>query len=170
MQMKLTELFLSELDRETDRSKRALEQVPSGKQDWKPHDRSMAFGYLVEMIATMPSWIGFTITKDELDLQPPGGSQHKPQPMPTSADLVKGLEKSTADARAALQQTNDDYLLTPWKLLVAGKVVMETPRHVMIRDILNHAAHHRGQLTVYLRLLGAKVPALYGPSADDARF
>ena len=75
-----------------------------------------------------------------------------------------------ADARAALQRTTDEHLLTPWRLLVAGKVVWETPRHVMIRDTFTHLAHHRGQMTVYLRLLGAKVPALYGPSADDRSF
>ena len=72
--------------------------------------------------------------------------------------------------KAALQDTTDGHLMTPWRLLAGGKVVMETSRHVMIRDTINHWAHHRGQMTVYLRLMGAKVPALYGPSADDKRF
>jgi uncharacterized damage-inducible protein DinB len=83
---------------------------------------------------------------------------------------VNGLEKATAEARTALQSASDEHLSKPWRLLVGGKVVMEEPRYMMIRDILNHSAHHRGQMTVYLRLLGAKVPALYGPSADDQRF
>ena len=167
--MKMTELFLSELSSEAERSKRALELVPDGQYDWKPHDRSMALGPLVEMVAMIPSWVALIVTQDELDLAPATPTQ-KPAPMRTSAELLKGLEKASADARAALEGTTDDFLMTPWKLLVGGKVVMEAPRHEMIRDQFNHLAHHRGQMTVYLRLLGAKVPALYGPSADDARF
>ena len=168
--MKLTELFLSELDREAARSRRALAELPEGKADWKPHEKSMAFGYLAELVATMPSWIALGINRDELDLNPPGGSNIKRTPMHTSADYQAGLDKAVADARAALQGTTDDHLMKPWRLLVAGKVVSETPRHEMIRDAINHLAHHRGQMTVYLRLLGAKVPAIYGPSADDRSF
>jgi uncharacterized damage-inducible protein DinB len=168
--MKLTELFLAEIDREAERCKRALEQVPAGKREWKPHEKSMAFGYLSDMVATMPAWAAMAITQDELDLNPPGGSKYKQEPMHTSADLLAGLEKSVAQAKAALQGTNDEFLETSWRLLVGGKVVMESPRHVVLRDMLNHLAHHRGQMTVYLRLLGATVPALYGPSADDKRF
>jgi uncharacterized damage-inducible protein DinB len=168
--MKLTELFLAEIDREAERSKRALEQVPEGKRDWKPHEKSMAFGYLTEMVATMPTWAAMAITQNELDLNPPGGPKHKQAPLNTSAELVDALQKSVAQARTALQGTTDDFLMTPWRLLVGGKVVMEMPRHVVMRDMLNHMAHHRGQMTVYLRLLGATVPALYGPSADDKRF
>jgi uncharacterized damage-inducible protein DinB len=88
----------------------------------------------------------------------------------TSDALVKALDKSAADARAALSGTTDDFLMTPWKLLARGQVVMETPRWEMIQDTINHWAHHRGQMTVYLRLLGAKVPSIYGPSADDTQF
>ena len=168
--MKLTELFLSELDREAARSRRALAEMPEGKADWKPHEKSMAFGYLAELVATMPSWIALGINRDELDLNPPGGSNIKRTPMHTSADYQAGLDKAVADARAALQGTNEEHLAKPWRLLVAGKVVSETPRHEMIRDAINHLAHHRGQMTVYLRLLGAKVPAIYGPSADDRSF
>jgi uncharacterized damage-inducible protein DinB len=168
--VKFTESFLAELDREADRSRRALEQIPDGKTDWKPHDRSMPFGYLASMVATIPSWIAMGITRDELDLQPPDGPSFKMEPMHTSADYLKAHEKTVASARAALEQTTDDFLMTSWRLLVAGKVVWDTTRHEMIRDTINHLAHHRGQMTVYLRLMGAKVPALYGPSADDQRF
>jgi uncharacterized damage-inducible protein DinB len=168
--MKLTELFLAEIDREAERSKRALEQVPEGKREWKPHEKSMAFGYLCDMVATMPAWAAMAITQNELDLNPPGGSQYNQPPLNTSAELVDALQKSIAQARAALQGTTDEFLTTSWRLLVGGKVVMEMPRHVVMRDMLNHMAHHRGQMTVYLRLLGATVPALYGPSADDKRF
>jgi uncharacterized damage-inducible protein DinB len=83
---------------------------------------------------------------------------------------VKALDKTAAEARAAFKGTTDEHLMTPWRLLARGQVVMEAPRYVMIRDTINHWAHHRGQMTVYLRLMGAKVPALYGPSADDHEF
>ncbi|HSK11525.1 MAG TPA: DinB family protein [Vicinamibacterales bacterium] len=168
--MTQTELFLAELDRESDRSRRMLDLVPEGKYDWKPHERSMAFGYLAELVATMPSWVAMTVNQDELDLQPPGGQAPARNRMNTSSEFLEALDKAVADARAALQKTSDDYLLMPWRLLVGGKVVMESPRHEVIRETFNHLAHHRGQMTVYFRLMGVKVPALYGPSADDQRF
>ena len=168
--MKLNELFLTELERESDRSRRALEQVPDGKHDWKPHEKSMIFGYLAMMVATIPSWVAMEVTKDELDLKPKDGSGFKVEPMHTAAEFLKAHDKAVADAKAALEGTTDEHLMTPWQLKVAGQVVMETPRHVMISDTFNHLVHHRGQMTVYLRLMGAKVPALYGPSADDQRF
>jgi uncharacterized damage-inducible protein DinB len=168
--MKLTELFLSELDREVGRSRRALEQVPEGKYDWKPHEKSMIFGYLADLVATMPTWLAMEIAQDELDVAPADGRQMKQTRKETSEALLKALDDAAAKARAALEQTTDDFLTTPWRLLARGQVVLEQPRHVMIRDTINHWAHHRGQLTVYLRLMGATVPALYGPSADDKRF
>jgi uncharacterized damage-inducible protein DinB len=168
--MKLTEFYLSELDREVERSRRALELVPDGKYDWKPHERSMIFGYLADMVATMPSWVAMEVTLDELDVAPTDGSTTKQAPKDTSAALLEALDKTAADARAALEKTTDEHLMTSWRLLAGGQVVMETPRHVVIQDTINHWAHHRGQMTVYLRLMGAKVPALYGPSADDNRF
>ena len=168
--MQLTELFLAELEREVGRSRRALEQVPEGKYDWKPHDRSMIFGYLTEMVATIPSWLVMMINQDELDIAPKDGSRPKPAPRNTSAEYVQALDKTAADARAALRGTSEEHLQTSWRLLAGGKVVAESPRHEMIRDTINHWVHHRGQMTVYLRLMGAKVPALYGPSADDQSF
>ena len=169
--LKMTELFLSELDREAERSRRALEHVPEGKFDWKPHERSMIFGYLADMVASMPGWIALEINQNELDVAPAdGGTRAKQAKKDTSDLLLKALDKSVEEARSALKKTSDDHLMTSWRLLARGQVVMESPRHVMIRDTFNHWAHHRGQMTVYLRLMGAKVPALYGPSADDNRF
>ena len=168
--MKLTELFLAQLEGEVARSRRVLEEVPLGKYDWKPHDRSMIFGYLADMVATIPTWITMEINKDELDVAPAEGSKTKREPKDTSEALVKALDEAWADARSALEKTTDEHLMTPWRLLARGQVVMELPRYVMIQDTITHWAHHRGQMTVYLRLLGAKVPALYGPSADDSRF
>ena len=168
--MTLTDILLSELDREVPRSRRALQEVPAGKYDWKPHDKSMTLGPLANMVATIPSWLAMGITRDELDIAPAGGSTMRQEKLETSEALVKALDRTAAEARAALQGKTDEFLMTPWKLLAHGQVVQNTPRWIMIQDTINHWAHHRGQLTVYLRLLGAKVPSIYGPSADDKEF
>ncbi|PYR75770.1 MAG: hypothetical protein DMF86_14365 [Acidobacteria bacterium] len=169
--MKLTELFLTELDREAPRTRRALERVPEGRDDWKPHDKSMPLGRLAALVAMMPSWVAMIVDKNELDLNPPGGSTSPySRQLRTNKELLEELEKGTAAARGALQRTNDVHLMKPWRLLVATNVVAEDPRHVVLRDAINHLSHHRGQLTVYLRLNNVPVPAIYGPSADDQRF
>jgi uncharacterized damage-inducible protein DinB len=169
--MKITELFLDELKREAEGSRRALERVPEGKNDWKPHDKSMPLGSLAYLVASMPSWIAMAINQDELDLNPPGAPPRTPPVWKTRRELLDALDANVAQAREALAKTSDDHLMTTWKLLVAKQIVSEDPRYVVIRDaVFNHAAHHRGQLTVYLRLLNATVPAIYGPSADDNRF
>ena len=168
--MKLTDLLIAELEREVPRSRRALQAVPAGRYDWKPHDKSMILGYLANMVATMPQWMAMGVTQNELDVAPASGSAMSREKLETSDALVAALDKSAAAARAALHGTTDEFLLTPWKLLARGQVVMETPRWEMIQDTINHWAHHRGQMTVYLRLLGAKVPSIYGPSADDPQF
>lgn len=168
--MKLTEFFREELDREVERSRKALEQVPSGKYDWKPHEKSMIFGYLADMVATIPMWIQMEIERDELDVAPAEGQGMKPAPKETSEALIKALDDAAAGARAALEKTTDEHLQTNWKLLAGGQVVVEEQRYVMIQETINHWAHHRGQMTVYLRLMGQKVPALFGPSADDKSF
>ena len=168
--MKLNEFLLAELDREVDRSRRALEKAPEGKYDWKPHERSMIFGYLADMVATIPSWIAMEVTKNELDIAPTDGSTMRQEPKKTSAALIEALDKSAASARDALAQATEEHLNTPWQLKARGQVVQEAARYQMIQDTINHWAHHRGQMTVYLRLMGAKVPAIYGPSADEKSF
>lgn len=168
--MKLTEFLREQLDREVERSRKALEQVPDGKYDWKPHDRSMIFGYLADMVATIPTWITMEINQDELDVAPAEGKGTKKAQKETSGDLVKALDEAAADARSALEKTTDEFLNTNWKLLARGNVVWEGPRHEIIQDTISHWSHHRGQMTVYLRLMGAKVPAIFGPSADDQSF
>ena len=169
--MKNTELFLAQLERELPISRRALERIPEGKPDWKPHEKSMPLGYLGNLVSMMPSWIEMALTQDELDLNPPDGKHKFQAPKtPTTADLVRVNDESVAKARTALQKVNDDFLLTPWRLLFGGKVVQESPRHAVVADTFTHLAHHRGQLTVYLRLLGIPVPSIYGPTADDKSF
>jgi uncharacterized damage-inducible protein DinB len=167
--VEIREFLVAELDREVERSRLALEEMPEGHFDWKPHDKSMILGYLANMVATIPTWIGMQITQPELDVAPVAGKMSQ-QRLETRKDLIDALHRAAADTRAAFAATSDEHLRTNWRLLAAGKVVMEAPRDSMIQDTFNHWAHHRGQMTVYLRLLGAKVPALYGPSADDKNF
>jgi uncharacterized damage-inducible protein DinB len=164
--MKLTDLFLAELEQEAAATRRVLERVPDGRYDWRPHEKSMTLGYLAELVARLPSWPVFMIKQDEFDL-----TTDKPQPLRTSRELVQALDEGVAAAREALANTTDEHLLKPWRLLIAGRVVSEEPRYIALRHgVFNHLAHHRGQLTVYMRLNDAPVPAIYGPSADEKSF
>jgi uncharacterized damage-inducible protein DinB len=169
--MKMTELFLAELEREAVGTRHTLERVPEGRNDWKPHEKSMALGYLAALVARMPAWLAMMITQDELDMNPKAGSKYKPQELNTKRELLQTFDGSVIEGRKALESTTDEHLLAPWRFLVGGRVVSEQPRHIMLRDaVFSHLAHHRGQLTVYLRLNEASVPAIYGPSADEGRF
>jgi uncharacterized damage-inducible protein DinB len=168
--MEMKELFRAQLDREAAISRRVLERVPEGRPDWKPHPKSMPLGYLATLVATMPSWVAMTVAQDELDLDPPGGSRPNRLEWTKHEELVRALDESVARARSALDGTSDPHLETPWRLLVKGRVVMESPRHVVIADTFAHTAHHRGQLSVYLRLNDAPVPSMYGPTADEPGF
>lgn len=168
--MTLTQLYLEEIAREVERTRRVLANVPEGRDDWKPHPKSMPLMRLAGLVATMPSWVTLVIKQNELELNPPGGPQKQPS-FHTGADLVKGLDTQVASARESLKSTNDDFLLTTkWKLLFGGQTVMEELRNTVLRDTINHWSHHRGQLTVYLRLNNQKVPSVYGPTADDQSF
>ena len=168
--MTVKDFLLEELNREVERSRRALEQAPRGNYDWKPHEKSMIFGYLANLVATMPTWVAMQINQDELDIAPADGGRVEQKRLDGSAELVQALDQAAAAARAAFEKTSDEHLKTNWRLLARGRAVMEAPRHEMIQDTFNHWAHHRGQMTVYLRLMGEKVPAIFGPSADDQSF
>jgi uncharacterized damage-inducible protein DinB len=169
--MKMTELFLGELEREAPLTRRVLERVPEGRNDWKPHPKSMPLGYLATLVATMPSWIAMMVTQNELDFNPPGGKRYSPPQASTNRELLGMFDDSVAKARNALQSTTDEHLMTNWRFLTGGRVVSEQPRYIVLRDgVLNHLAHHRGQLTVYLRLNDVPVPSIYGPSADERPF
>ncbi len=107
------------------------------------------------------------VDQDQLDL---AGAKYQPKQWKTIPELLKIHDDEVAGGLASLRRTSDDHLMTPWRLLVGGRVVAEAPRQAMIADTFTHLAHHRGQLSVYLRLNDVPVPALYGPSADDKSF
>jgi uncharacterized damage-inducible protein DinB len=120
----------------------------------------------------MPSWLELVVNMDELDINPPGGPKFVPKEWKTRTELLGQFEASVKKGREVLLATSDDRLLnTKWRLLSGGKLMSEQTRYEAIRvDVLNHMAHHRGQLTVYLRLNEEKVPSIYGPSADEGRY
>jgi uncharacterized damage-inducible protein DinB len=162
-EMKMTELYLAQLERELPITRKALERVPEGKNDWKPHPKSMLFGYLAALVASMPSWITMAIEQDSLDL----GSGAAQKAVETNRELLAVFDKAAESARQALKKTNDDFLLTPWVLRHGDRELMKQPRYVVVGDVFTHRSHHRGQMTVYLRLNDIPVPSIYGPTADE---
>src|SRR5881628_1117615 len=159
--MPLAELLLPEFDEEMTVTRRVLERVPDGKASWKPHPKSMTLGRLATLVAELPGWVVNTITRDELDIMPPGGPPPK----------FEALDRNAAAARAALAKAPDAEFKKPWAFKVGGRTVATNPKFTVYRrTVLNHLVHHRGQLTVYLRLNGAPVPAVYGPTADEPNF
>ncbi|HEV2133677.1 MAG TPA: DinB family protein [Terracidiphilus sp.] len=164
----LKEFFLAQLDREAALTRKAIARVPQGQNEFKPHERSMALGYLAALVAGMLGWIALMIDRDELNMDDRANEMFRTKPLDSSAELNATLDKAVAAARGALESTTDAHLLRPWAFKMGGQVIDQQPRHIMIADgVFSHLAHHRGQLTVYLRLNEAKVPALYGPSADE---
>jgi len=162
--MKLTEMLLAQLEREFDGTRKALEAVPEGKNDWKPHPKSMSLGALASLVASMPGWVPMIVDKDELDLSTGEGAS---KPAKTNRELLQSHEKAMESARKSLKKATDDQLKKSWRLLMGKKVLDERARHLIIADTICHLAHHRGQLTVYLRLNDRPVPAIYGASADS---
>src|SRR5215813_3893617 len=143
--MTLTEMFREQFEREAPRTRRVLEEVPTGRDDWKPHEKSTPLGRLAGMVASMPSWFNLILEQDELDLTPPpGAGQYRP---PSAGTLVATHDATMTKAREAFAKVDDKYLLTTnWRLRAGGKIVSDQPRHEVIADTLSHLAHHRGQL------------------------
>lgn len=159
----LAELILAQIERETTATRRLVERVPDGKDDWKPHPKSMPMGYLAALVATMFGWIATMVESEYLDLAE--GSRPSAS---TAGERLALFDQSLERAKRALAGTDDDHLRKPWQLRVGGKVVDEKPRHIMIVDTISHLAHHRGQLAVYLRLNEKPIPSIYGPTADES--
>jgi uncharacterized damage-inducible protein DinB len=157
--------LLPELDQEMAATRTCLERLPEDKLDWRPHPKSWTLGELSAFMAILPTWVTTTIALDSLDL---AGTPQTGKPARSRAALLESFDNHVAAAREALRDATDEHLMGPWTLLKGGKTLLTQPRSAILRGFaLNHLIHHRGQLTVYLRLLDVPVPAIYGPSADE---
>ena len=153
---------LAEFDHEMATTRRLLERVPTDRGEWKPHPKSFALGHLAQLVSWMPGWIARTLREPYIDLS--GGAGYSFQP--TDA-LVAEFDRNVQAAREALVAVTGAALDEPWSLRMGGQVLFTTPRGATVRGHLNHLIHHRGQLTVYLRLVDVPLPQVYGPTADE---
>jgi uncharacterized damage-inducible protein DinB len=160
--MPLTQSPIPEFEMEMTTTRRLLERVPSDKGEWKPHPKSFALGHLAQLVAWMPGWIANTAAETRLDLAGAAGYTFE-----KTETLVAAFDKNVRDAVAALNAMKDADLDAKWKLTRGDMVMWEAPRKVVLRSHLNHLCHHRGQLTVYLRLVDVPIPSIYGPTADE---
>ena len=167
--MKITDALLPEFDQEVKTTRKCLERIPEDKFTFKPHPKSFDMISLAIHIATMLGWGVTTLQSDNFDYAPVGVEPYVPPVAKTNADLLAMFDKNAADFRAALAAADNDSMMQPWSLLGGGQVMFTMPRVAVIRGmIFNHIVHHRGQLSVYLRLCDIPVPSIYGPSADEA--
>jgi uncharacterized damage-inducible protein DinB len=166
--MTLAQALLPEFDREMAGIRRVLERIPSDRFDFKPHPKSFTIGRLASHLATVPAWASGTLATTEMDFALPETRAMMPQPGTTPQEVLELFDKDLAGARSAIERATDADLAVVWSGKSEGQTLFAFPRIEVLRTfVLNHAIHHRGQLTVYLRLLDLPVPALYGPSADE---
>ena len=161
----ISQSFLKELNAEYRATRGCLERIPETLFDYKPHPKSMNLGYLALLVAEIPLWIKHMVTDGEIDFV-----TFKHFAPKTTKELVDHFEDNMNAARTALQLTNDEALQSPFVLKANGQVLYSAPKIADIGTTLNHWVHHRGQLTVYMRLNDIPVPSIYGPSADDKNF
>lgn len=162
--MTLQAALLAEFDQEMAGTRKALERIPTDKLTWKPHEKSFTIGSLAGHLAELPNWAKSTLEADEINLKGPFDRK----PPETTQQVLDTFDRNVSAARELLAATNDATLGENWSLKVEDKVMFTMPRTQVLRSfVLSHTIHHRGQLTVYLRLLDVAVPAIYGPSADE---
>ncbi len=163
--MTIVDALLPEFDREMTITRRLLERVPEDKFPWKPHTKSMSLVELATHLATLPSWGAVTLNQSEIDFAGPNTNAAAT----SRADLLARFDKNVSETRSALTGKSDGEMMAPWSLKQNGQKLFTMPKTAVWRTfVLNHLVHHRGQLSVYLRLNDVPVPAMYGPSADEA--
>jgi uncharacterized damage-inducible protein DinB len=160
--MSIGQALLPEFDQEMKTTRRVIERVPSEKREWKPHPKSFSLGHLTQLVAIMPGWITKALKETKLDLAKGGGYSYQ-----KTETLLEVFDKNVREARAALQAAKDADFSVQWQLVLGEKVLMTATRAEVVRQNISHLSHHRGQLTVYLRLLDVPVPSIYGPTADE---
>ena len=160
--MSTAQTLLPELDQEMATTRRLLERVPTEKGPWKPHPKSFSLGHLAQLVAWMPGWITATLRSTELDLAEGGSYSFEP-----TEKLLVLFDTNVAEARAAAAAASDTDFEVPWSLKMGDLVIFTLPRAVVVRQHVSHLIHHRGQLSVYLRLVDVPIPSIYGPTADE---
>lgn len=163
----LASALIAEMQQEAAVARTCLERVPADKFDWKPHEKSMPFGKLAVHIAEMFNWTAVTLQQPELDFSK---FDYKPLEPATTEELVEYLDKNVAEALDVLRNTTDDVFMENWTMKNGETVYFTLPKVAVMRSfVMNHIVHHRGQLSVYLRLNDIAVPSIYGPSADEGQ-
>jgi uncharacterized damage-inducible protein DinB len=161
----LSQSFILELKQEAASTKKILERVPEGQFNWKPHEKSMTLGRLTTHVAELPGFLNSILLMDDFDF---AKGDYKASHATTPEELMKVFQQKIDEVVQTLQNTSDEKMQGSFTLRSGGHVIATLPRMVAIRSMaMNHILHHRGQLSVYLRLLGIPVPGLYGPSADE---
>jgi uncharacterized damage-inducible protein DinB len=165
--MPIKDALVPEFDHEMATTRRLLERVPEAEFAWKPHDKSMSLGQLAMHIANIPVWASVTLERKDFDVNPPDGQRIVSPPFESSLHLLRAYDANVGAARALVARTSDGEFMVQWTLKSGGKTLYSMPRVAVFRSfVLNHAVHHRGQLSVYLRLLDVPIPNIYGPTAD----
>jgi uncharacterized damage-inducible protein DinB len=162
--MSISEALLPEFDQEMASTRRVIERVPDDKANWKPHAKSFSLAHLAQLIAWLPGWIGQTLTNTELDLGAGGGGYSNE----STKALLALFDENVRKSRDAIVKAADADYDVPWSLKMKGNVLFTLPRGAVVRQHISHLSHHRGQMTVYLRLLDVPVPSIYGPTADES--
>ncbi len=161
--MTVAQEFLAEFDGEMPSTRKLLERVPSDRGSWKPHPKSFSLGHLAQLVARMPSWLVSMLRDDKLDIGAGAGYT-----LEKTEALIAEFDRGVHDGHEALESASDRDLDVPWSLTHGSHVLSTMPRRIVVRQHLNHIVHHRGQLTVYLRLNDVPLPSIYGPTADEA--
>jgi uncharacterized damage-inducible protein DinB len=160
--MTVAERLVQEFDREMPPTRKLLERVPSDKGAWKPHEKSFALGHLAQLVSGMPGWLTKMAHGQDINLAAGPGYSFQP----TEA-LLETFDRHVREAREALAAFKDEEYALPWSLKMGDHVLFTEERGMVLRQTINHLCHHRGQLTVYLRLLDVPIPQIYGPTADE---
>lgn len=167
--MPIAQALLPEYDHEMANTRKFLERVPDDRLAWKPHQKSWTIAELGTHVSNLPSWVGYTIDLDELDIAPVGKPPYKEDAKKSQKEMLEAFDQHVKTGREAIARASDESLMAPWKLLSGGQTILTMPRIAVLRSfIMNHSIHHRAQLGVYLRLCDIQVPAVYGPSADES--
>jgi uncharacterized damage-inducible protein DinB len=168
--MAIAASMLPEFDHEMKVTRSLLDRVPEDRANWQPHKKSMTMGELAIHLPSLVGWVPAIIGQGELNMNPPGGPPYAPSKFTTSAELLSTFDKAVDAARRALAAAEDAALMVPWSLKTGEHTIFTMPRVAVLRGfIVNHIIHHRGQLSVYLRLNDIPVPDIYGPTADSKR-